>query len=623
MSTSRGHLLSALPSACLLFALSAAPVLSQSPTHLLVPDTTAGRILSFDPASGDLLDPNFIPATLELQVPLEISLSTDGRTLQVSDNQGDIVHAFTPDGVRMGTFAPRTGREPGVLDGPYGIHLEGNGELLVCSSLGPNAQTVLRFDAEGNFTRRFLEPPPGISMLPLDVLRRRNGTYLVSNAGQGQLLEYDAEGRFTRIFALVDTVPAQIAESGDGNVLLAIDSGVQQGILEFSSDGSQLIGSYQPLGLGRPRGVHELPNGHLLVSSHTGVHEIDRAGNLVDTKIQGFVAGFVNPVNLPRLGQPLFIAKGSLELDFKKRAHRNLEPVDSLAFQGTLNPAALHLASLDLTRPLELRATVGLGTSRAFLGTPVKANSRRVSWIVRDAGGGTTRLSLDLRTGAFRLIGRKIDLTDLSDPLNAAGSRPLELDLFLGLGGLETSRRIRALYAQRAPDERGRFTYRWPRATSTHDQGTFTVSELSIEQRTENGSSRQRASLVASLRAPGGNLLDPRAALMPTRVAIGAWSVSFEPSSFQERGTRLEAEDLAGTMWRQDVRRHELTIVTPWLAGAAFGPELAPVTDPTEEQRQKVLAQVTLANDRIDVAYLTWLGREGTCFRTGSRALLR
>jgi len=48
--------------------------------------------------------------------------------------------------------------------------------------------------------------------------------------------------------------------------------------------------------VGGNRGVYELPNGNILTTNGTGVYEISRAGTLVDTKITGVNAQYIELV---------------------------------------------------------------------------------------------------------------------------------------------------------------------------------------------------------------------------------------------------------------------------------------------------------------------------------------
>ena len=66
--------------------------------------------------------------------------------------------------------------------------------------------------------------------------------------------------------------------------------------MEFTPAGG-VVGIYDPASLGGYRGVYELPNGNLLVTNGAGVHEIDRSGNLVETKISGVSGRFIEPAS--------------------------------------------------------------------------------------------------------------------------------------------------------------------------------------------------------------------------------------------------------------------------------------------------------------------------------------
>lgn len=59
-----------------------------------------------------------------------------------------------------------------------------------------------------------------------------------------------------------------------------------------------MIGVYDPASLGGYRGAFELPNGNILTTNGDGVHEIGRSGNLVETKLSGVSARFIEPIQL-------------------------------------------------------------------------------------------------------------------------------------------------------------------------------------------------------------------------------------------------------------------------------------------------------------------------------------
>jgi subtilisin-like proprotein convertase family protein len=93
----------------------------------------------------------------------------------------------------------------------------------------------------------------------------------------------------------VDSFPEQIAEAGNGNVLVANFSGAEDGILEYTAAGA-FVGRYDPSAA--YRGVYELPNGHLLITAGGGVLEIDRSGTVIETKISGVDAQYIELVQL-------------------------------------------------------------------------------------------------------------------------------------------------------------------------------------------------------------------------------------------------------------------------------------------------------------------------------------
>ena len=59
---------------------------------LLVPESTNDRVMAFDPTTGDLVDPDFIPADpTNLSTPIQAILASDGNSILVSDQINDVV----------------------------------------------------------------------------------------------------------------------------------------------------------------------------------------------------------------------------------------------------------------------------------------------------------------------------------------------------------------------------------------------------------------------------------------------------------------------------------------------------------------------------------------------------
>ena len=265
---------------------------------LLIPEATNDRIMAFDPISGDLLDADFIPSdTINMSVPIHAILSAGGDSILVSDQFQDVVLEYSLSGQFMGVFAPKGGADIEIMDNIRGIVLRDNGNLLVTVSAGTNADAVVEFDKEGNYLGNFISNGAGGLDSPFALLKR-GSEYLVSGSTSDNVLVYSESGEFQSEFVKIDGFPEQLAIAANGNILVANFSGTQEGIVELTSDGSSVIGISNPVALVNYRGVFELPNQNYLVTTGEGVFEIDRSGNLIDTKISGVSARFIQLVTI-------------------------------------------------------------------------------------------------------------------------------------------------------------------------------------------------------------------------------------------------------------------------------------------------------------------------------------
>ena len=273
---------------------------------LLVADSTNDRIMAFHAITGDLIDPNFIPTDLvNLDFPFQAIKSAAGNSILVSDFNLDLIQEYDFDGNYIGPFAPTSGVSTTILEAPRGMTLRSNGNLLVTVGAGPNIDSVVEFDPQGNYLGTFISSGSGGLDTPHDIYGRSND-WLVSKSDPNTydgLLRYDLLGNHLGDFAQVDGTPQQIAGSNFTDTILVANFSLnQRGVLEFTADGN-LIGQYNPLDL-NPRGIYELPNGHLLVTMGTnpgtaGVYEIDRQTGLVDTKISGGTPRYIEYVTVP------------------------------------------------------------------------------------------------------------------------------------------------------------------------------------------------------------------------------------------------------------------------------------------------------------------------------------
>jgi hypothetical protein len=148
----------------------------------------------------------------------------------------------------------------------------------------------------GNYVGNFVDNGSGGLDSPFDVYERPSVDWLVTSINSNQILNYEwATGNSIGVFAPISSFPQQIYDIDNGNVLVANFSGTV-GVHEFEADGTP-VGVYNPPGVSGNRGVFQLPSGNILTSSGGGVFEIDRAGNLVETKYSG-VARFIQLVSL-------------------------------------------------------------------------------------------------------------------------------------------------------------------------------------------------------------------------------------------------------------------------------------------------------------------------------------
>jgi hypothetical protein len=254
---------------------------------LFIINSTAKQLMVFDPNTGNLVDPVFIQLDDDATgTTIHAILGSSPNQILISDQTRDVVHEYDFDGNYLGVFAPAGGANTDILDNIRGMSLRPNGHLLVSVGAGPNAHAIAEFDTSGNYVGNFIDNGSGGLDSPYDVYERPGTDWLVSSMNGNEVLQYEwADGTPIGQFAPVSSFPQQILEIANSNVLVGNFSGTQ-GVYEFTAAGS-LVGIYNPVGVSNYRGVYELPNGNLLTSTSGGVFEIDRDGNLVDTKHTG------------------------------------------------------------------------------------------------------------------------------------------------------------------------------------------------------------------------------------------------------------------------------------------------------------------------------------------------
>lgn len=272
-------------------AVRALRLLGSSTGVLLVPDSENDRVMAFHPATGDLVDPNFIPPDAQhLFTPRKAILSAAGNTILISDQAEGVVHEYDVFGNHKRIFAPAGGPDASIMENIRGIALRPNGNLLVTVGAGDNDDAVVEFDVNGNYVGNFVARGSGGLNSPFDVYLR-SGDWLVGGIASDAVHRYAINsGNYISDLTPIDTFPEQIAETPGGNVLVANFNGTEAGIVEYTPVGA-LVGIYDPASF--YRGVYELSNGNLLVSADDGVLEIDRSGAVVDVKLDGVTAQYI------------------------------------------------------------------------------------------------------------------------------------------------------------------------------------------------------------------------------------------------------------------------------------------------------------------------------------------
>ena len=261
---------------------------------LLVPDSTADTVMAFDPATGSLINPAFINGAGIFTTPICAILNHDGTQILVSDQVGDVVYAFDLSGTYLGIFAPAGGPNPAVLNNIRGISLRPNGNLLVTNSDATNNDAVAEFDTGGTYLGNFIANGAGGIDSPFDVFYRSDAV-MVSGSSSSNVIEYDTSGAPVGVLAPIPTFPEQVTRAANGNYLVAnFSPSASEGIYDIQPNGT-IVGIYDTATTGGYRGVWELANGNLLVTTGSGVYEITRVvpSTLVDTKITGVSARFI------------------------------------------------------------------------------------------------------------------------------------------------------------------------------------------------------------------------------------------------------------------------------------------------------------------------------------------
>jgi hypothetical protein len=272
---------------------------------LLVPNSLRANrgVMAFDPHTGDLIDPQFIPhfefdPTTTLYTPKHLLVKPDGTGFLMTDQVRWVITEYDLAGNFRRVFAPVSGeRQPELMGNLRGMAWSPWGTLLVTVASGDNAHSIVELDSDGNHLGTFIEPGFGGLNSPWYILFREDDV-LVSASGSSGIHSYSHDGTvYNGRFADLNW-PAQMVELDNGNILTVNWSGTGgAGVREFDGDGN-LLGSHVAAGSSYA-GVYPLGNGNIITTTGTGVYEIDRAGEVMDTKFAGGRARYVTEVRMP------------------------------------------------------------------------------------------------------------------------------------------------------------------------------------------------------------------------------------------------------------------------------------------------------------------------------------
>lgn len=253
---------------------------------LLIPDSATDTIGRYDRITGDYLSDLIVdPDPTELGLlatPIQAIRGPDDR-IYVSDQTRDAIVLFSAAGEHLGDFADSADG----LDNVRGLSFI-DGLLYVCNApADPGVPSVLRFDLTG---RRLEDFAAGVN--GFDLYESPAGI-LISDISNDRIDLFDpVTGQPLAQLASTD-FPEQISRKRNGNLLVIAYLGNE--IIEFNPAGA-IVRRLPIAGLGR--GVVELGNGNLMISTGTGIRELDPvSGAVIRTVRSGTGFRFIERVN--------------------------------------------------------------------------------------------------------------------------------------------------------------------------------------------------------------------------------------------------------------------------------------------------------------------------------------
>ena len=277
--------------------------------YVLMPDSTADKIVKFDASTGAVLDANFILDSAGVL----FDFSTPKDAIQVNneiwvlDQVSNQLVRFDQNGTHVATVFPATGMLSNIRGGCFAnntVYVTNDG-----TANGATGDTVVMFDTAGTRLGQFTVANTGTS--PFDVTEY-NGELLVCHfTSTNTTGRYDYAGNLLGTFHTsngttgIDS-PEQISITA-ANTALMSGFAAPLAVYEYDAAGTQ-INSY-PFATAL-RGVVELDSGLLLVSTTSNVGTYDRNTNTYTIVYTSTGCQFINVFDFGSSGPVTYCTAG-------------------------------------------------------------------------------------------------------------------------------------------------------------------------------------------------------------------------------------------------------------------------------------------------------------------------
>ena len=271
--------------------LAVAAAASAQQSLLLIPDSGGDRISSFDPATGALVNLNFIPKDGRMKQVVQV-VQTPWNTLLMTDFEANSIWEYGLDGQYIQTFVDTAQlgfpTAPGASRGVQGICIAYGKVWFTFNDVTTtsNLNAIWSVNYDGTNLQPFVTAVDQPALGQVRGLAPLNGGFVVADSGDAA----DDDIEFVSAAGVVETpcwhdgtddvsfmrFPQQVSVNDVGNVLVATFSSAQ--IFELDGSTGNLVNFGYPDPAISLRGVHQLENGEWLCSGGTKVLKIAPIG---------------------------------------------------------------------------------------------------------------------------------------------------------------------------------------------------------------------------------------------------------------------------------------------------------------------------------------------------------